>query len=60
MREGGQSCKKRTEHGKVGRVSRKKRRKKERQEAQLSIPRKDLTCLNLAPLSSGCDLGSRV
>lgn len=34
--------------------------KKERQEAQLSIPRKDLTCLNLAPLSSGCDLGSRV
>lgn len=33
MREGGQPCKKRTEHRKVGGVSRKKRRKKGRQEA---------------------------
>lgn len=60
MREGGQPCKKRMEHGKVGGVSCKKSRKKERQEAQLSIPCKDLTSLNLAPLSSRCAPGSQV
>lgn len=53
MWEGGQPHKKRREHGKVGGVSCKKRREKERQEVQLSIPYKDLTCLNMAALPLG-------